>query len=71
MVKFKLHRVTDGEDKVIGSFSVENNEIKFASHHDQHHCDMFPPGPISAYTNNRIHHLLDNKDKSMYLEQVK
>lgn len=67
--KFKLHRVFKGEDKVIGTFEVRDNEIVFPTHADEHHCDMFPAGPLDAYTQNRITHLLDNKDKTMYLEK--
>lgn len=69
--KFKLHRVFSGEDKVIGSFEVKDNEIVFPSVADEHHCDMFPAGPIDAYTQNRITQLLDNKEKTFYLEIVK
>ncbi len=69
--KFKLHRVFQGEDKVIGTFEVRDNEIVFPSLRDEHHCDMFDAGPMSAYTQNRISHLLDNKDKTFYLEKVK
>lgn len=69
--RFKLHRVFQGEDKVIGTFEVRNNEIVFPTSADEHHCDMFPAGPMSPYTQNRISHLLDNQDKSMYLEKVK
>lgn len=69
--KFKLHRIFNGEDKVIGTFEVRGNEIVFPSVTDEHHCDMFPPGPMSAYTQNRITHLLDNKQKTMYLEKIK
>lgn len=71
VTKFKLHRVLNGEDKVIGTFEVKDGQISFPSHADQHHCDMFPPGEMSAYTKNRITHLLDNKQKTMYLEKVK
>lgn len=71
VTKFKLHRISNGEDRVIGSFEVHDNEIVFPSVSDEHNCDMFPPGTMSAYTKNRISHLLDNDHKSMYLEKVK
>lgn len=69
--KFKLHRILDGKDEVIGVFKVENDQIKFPTHADEHHCSMFPAGPISNYTRNRISNLLDSKTKTMYLEKVK
>lgn len=70
-IRFKLHRVFQGKDKVIGQFVVEDNKISFPTHADKHHCDMFPEGGMSAYTKNRITHLLDNQEKTMYLEKVK
>lgn len=70
--KYNLHRIFKGEDEVIGTFEVRDNEISFPSHYDKHGCSgMFPAGPISSYTKNRIAHLLDNKDKTTYLEKVK
>ena len=69
--KFKLHRVIDNIDEVIGTFEIHDNEIVFPSNVDRHHCDMFPAGKMSDYTKNRINHLLDNKQKTMYLEKVK
>lgn len=69
--KFKLHRVFDGKDSVLGSFEVIDGKITFPSHADEHHCDMFPAGEMSDSTKNRITHLLDNKEKTMYLEKVK
>jgi hypothetical protein len=71
VTKFNLHRVFKGKDEVIGTFEVRDNEIHFASHADEHHCSMFPAGPMSEYTKNRISHLLDNEDKTMYLEKAK
>lgn len=69
--KYKLHRISNEKDSVIGVFEVRNGEIVFPSSVDARHCDMFPAGPISQYTKNRITLLLDNKEKSMYLEKVK
>lgn len=69
--KFKLHRIFKGEDKVVGTFEVRDGEVVFPSHADEHHCDMFPPGPMAEATQNRITYLLDNKEKSTYLEKVK
>lgn len=71
VIKFKLHRVKDGKDSVIGTFEVRDGDIIYPSHSDEHHCDMFPAGQMSAYTKNRISHLIDNKEKTMYLEKVK
>lgn len=71
VTKFKLHRVVNDEDKVIGTFEVRDNEIVFPTPSDEHHCDLFPAGPMDAHTRNRINHLLDNPDKTMYLEKVK
>jgi len=68
--KFKLHRIFEGKDEIIGSFKVKDGSIIFSTKVDEHHCDMFPPGPIASYTRNKIAHLLNNKSKSMYLEQV-
>lgn len=68
--KFKLHRVFQDKDEVIGAFEVRDNEIVFASHADEHHCSMFPAGPMSQYTKNRITHLLNNDEKTMYLEKA-
>jgi len=70
VTKFKLHRVLDGKDSVIGTFEVRDNSIVFPTRRDQHHCDMFPVGPMSDYTKNRISQLLNNKTKTMYLEKV-
>ena len=69
--KFKLHRVSNDEDEVIGTFEIQGEEIVFPTNVDRHHCDMFPPGKMSDSTKNRISELLDNKQKTMYLEKVK
>jgi hypothetical protein len=71
MTIFKLHRVFKGKDEVLGMFKIVNDEICFPTSADEHNCDMFPSGPMSEYTKNRITHLLDNKSKSMYLEKIK
>lgn len=71
VIKFKLHRIFEGKDEVIGVFEVRDNEIVFPSSADEHHCSMFPAGKMSASTQNRITHLLNNKDKTIYLEKVK
>jgi len=71
VTKFKFHRIFEGKDEVIGTFEVNNGEISFPSDIDKHHCDMFPPGPMSTSTKNKISYLLDNKEKTTYLEQVK
>jgi hypothetical protein len=69
-IKFHLHRVFQGEDRVIGQFVVRGDQISFPTHSDKFHCDMFPEGKMSASTKNRITELLDNKHKTMYLEKV-
>lgn len=69
--KFKLHRVFQDKDEVIGTFEVRDNDIVFPSHADEHYCSMFPAGPMSAFTKNRISSLLDNEEKTMYLRKVK
>jgi hypothetical protein len=69
-MKFKLHRVFDGEDEVIGAFEIQDDKIIFPSDLDQHHCDMFPPGAMSQHTMNRILSLLNHKTKTMYLEKI-
>lgn len=69
--KFKLHRVFNDKDEVIGTFEIQGDDIVFPTNVDRHHCDMFPAGKMSDSTRNRIGHLLDNQEKTMYLEKVK
>ena len=69
--KFKLHRIFQDKDSVIGSFTITNDEVSFPNKAAEHNCGLIPAGPISTYTHNRIVNLLNSKEKStMYLEKV-
>lgn len=70
MVHYEVHRFINGEDKVIGTFTVDNDEIQFSCRADEYNCDIFPSGPISAATKRRLKNLLNNKNKSVYIVRV-
>lgn len=68
--KFKLHRIFQDEDSVIGSFMIVNEEVIYPNKAAEHNCSMIPAGPISAHTHNRIVGLLKHERSTMYLEKV-
>ena len=68
--KYEVHRVFEGEDRVIGTFEVADKSVSFPTHSDELNCDIIPAGPISSRTEDRIKYLLDNDHKSMYLKKV-
>lgn len=68
--QYKLHRIRKGKDSVIGVFEINDAGIAFSSKSMERHCDMFPSGPLSQATKNRIKLLLNNDEKAMYLEKV-
>lgn len=64
---YTVHRVFNGEDTVLGKFSVENGSITYASAQDRSNCDIFPEGEMSERTKKRLETLLDNEHKSVYI----
>lgn len=67
---YTVHRVHNGEDKVIGHFNVQDEELSFSSSTDEANCSMFPSGKLSEITKARLSTLLDNEAKSVYITRA-
>lgn len=67
--KYIVHEIIDKEDKIIGSFSVKDNSIKFANKADELNMDKFPAGDLSTHTSQLIERLLKDHSGVIFLEK--
>jgi hypothetical protein len=68
--KYVVHQHLNGIDKVLGRFEIKDGIITFLSEADRLNIDQFPSGKMTAYTKNRIHYLMTDPNKDIYIKKL-